>query len=60
MVVKEATNHYRRKQREHARYQVKRNNPLQEKTGNARDTNLTIDYRRKQRMREILTQLFIT
>ena len=25
-----------------------------------RDTNVTIDYRRKQRMREILTQQFIT
>ena len=29
---------------------------LQEKTQNARDTNVTIDYKRKLRKREILTQ----
>ena len=36
-----------------ARY--KRNNQLQERTENARDTNVTIYYNRKQRMREIRT-----
>ena len=30
-------------------------NPLQEKTVNAQDINVTINYRREQRMREILT-----
>ena len=50
--------------REYARYL--HNNPLQEKTENAqdtiqkttenaRDTNVTIRYKRKQRMRKILT-----
>ena len=30
-------------------------NPLQEKTVNAQDINVTINYGREQRMREILT-----
>ena len=32
-----------------------RNNPLQKKTENAQDTNVTIHYKRKQRMHKILT-----
>ena len=39
--------------RECARYL--RNNPLQQKTENAQETNVTIHYNRKQRMRKILT-----